>query len=423
MANDLNSNITRPLAREFLKAFEANRVLTKAVDTQIIKGKHSARTGSTVDVKRPTDYNTIETADGDISSSNKSDILTGKASATVQNYITVATEWDNVEEALELDQLDQLLKPMATRAVTQLELNLGQFMLNNCGGAYGTPGTAIDAWSDVAGCQAHMESLGIPTDSPWSYVMNPHTSTALADAQNGLYAADGLVKTAWEKAQLPQTFGGMGVMKSNALKTRTASALGGDRVGAVTSSVPDATYVTHKDTMIQSIAVDGFTGNVTIKAGEIVEVTGPNRLSLSTREQIVDASGAAVKWRGTVTADVTLSSGAGTISVAGPAIYEANGQYNTVDAAIAENDVVTILGSDSAVYQPALAFHKQAFCMATISLPKLYATDTVARTEDGCTFRVTKYSDGDSNVQKVRFDILPAFGCLNPYFSMQAYGS
>jgi hypothetical protein len=57
-----------------------------------------------------------------------------------------------------------------------------------------------------------------------------------------------------------------------------------------------------------------------------------------------------------------------------------------------------------------------------VKLPKLFSTDTLAVTEDGIAIRVSKYSDGDANSQKIRFDLLPAFACLNPFFAGKAWG-
>lgn len=422
MANNLNSNVTRKVTQVFLEEFESSRVLCKAVDTQLLNGKFNPSSGSTVDFKRPHDYNTLRTAGGDISSSTKSDIIAGKATGTVQDYFTVATEWGNVEEALELDQLEKILKPMAARMVTDLEVDLGHFMLKNLGLSYGSPGTAVDAWGDVAGAGSLMDSIGVPKGGDWNYVMNPFTQQALANTQAGLSAGSNkLVDTAWERSQISENFGGLRVMSSNALKSFTSGSLT-DRAGAI-NGTPTATYLAHKDTMIQDIPVDGFAaGTDTIKAGEIVEVTGKFQLSLSTRQPILGATGAQIKWRGVVTEDVTLASGAGTLKVAGPAIYEANGQYNTVDAALADNDVITVLGAASTVYQPNLFFHKQAIGLGTVKLPKLYSTDTVATTEDGFSIRVSKYADGDANKQMVRFDMLPAFACFNPFFGGQGFG-
>ena len=308
-----------------------------------------------------------------------------------------------MEEALELDQLDQILEPMARRIVTDLELDLGAFMRKNAALSYGDRGTVVDAWSDVAGAGALMDSVGVPMSDEKYYLMNPFTTTALSSAQNGLNASDGLVRTAWEKAQISQNFGGMMALTSNALSSYTSGSTT-DRAGTL-NGAPDATYVTAKDTMQQTLVLAGL-GTGTIKAGDQVTIANVNRLNVATRELILDSAGAAVPWTGTVLEDVTIAANAATITVSGAAIYEANGQYNNVDAAPADGAVVTILGAASTVYQPNMFFTKQAFGLGTVKLPKLYSTDTIATTSDGMSIRVSKYADGDANTQKIRFDLL-----------------
>lgn len=425
MANNFNSNVVEDLARVFLEKFEAARCATKTVDSQIIQGRFTPRTGGTVSVKRPHDYNAIRTAGGDISGSTKSEVTSGKATAVVQDYITVATEWENIEEALESDQMEQILAPMATRAVTTLETSLTDYMRKNANLSVGNPDEAVDAWGDVAYAGALMDSIGVPMDNEIYYLMNPYAATGLANTQSGLSSGDNnLVNTAWRKAQISDNFGGMRVMSCNTLNTisDTSGTALADRAGAV-NGTPTATYLAHKDTMLQSIPVDGFTASATIVAGSIVEITGVHYLNQSTRLPFVDQTGAKVKFRGTVVADVTLNgSGEGTLVIAGAAINESNGQYNTVDVAIADNDVITVLGTAGYTAQPNLFYHRQAFGMATVSLPKLFSTDTVAETEDGFSLRVSKYADGDTNEQKVRFDLLPAFVTYNPFFAGLGYG-
>ena len=422
MANSLSSNITRPLAKVFLEAFESARVITKTVDTQLLAGKFNPSSGSNVDFKRPHDYRTIRTSGGDISSSTKSDIIAGKATGTVQNYFTAATEWSNVQEALELDQLDQILAPMAKRIVTDLELDFASYMLKNASLRYGTHGTAVSAWSHVAGAGATMDAVGISPSDERYYLMNPFTVASLASAQSGLNANDSLVRTAWENAQISTNFGGLRALSATTLASFT-SGTGADRAGTL-SAAPDATYLTAKDTMTQSLAVTAFQASMVVKAGDMVTIAAVNRLNLSTRATMVNASGTAVAWTGVVTADVTLgASGEGTLVVAGPAIYEATGQYNTVTAAPANGAVVTILSASATLYQPNLFYNKQAFGLGTVKLPKLYSTDTVATTEDGMSIRISKYSDGNANTQKVRFDLLPAYAVFNPMFAGQGFGT
>ena len=213
----------------------------------------------------------------------------------------------------------------------------------------------------------------------------------------------------------------MRVMASNALPPRTVTTAA-DLVGALAAN-PDVTYVTAKDTMTQAWSVTGFTASATVKAGDIVQVTGKYRVSNATREVMFDSAVAQILFQGIVTADVTLdASGEVTLVVTGPAIYEATGQYNTTSAAVVSGDVITILGTTGAVVQPNLFFHHQAFGLGTVKLPKLSSTDTTATTEDGFSIRVSMYSDGDKNQQTVRFDMLPAFATFNPFFAGQGFG-
>jgi hypothetical protein len=266
-----------------------------------------------------------------------------------------------------------------------------------------------------------MDAIGIPMSEEKYFLMNPFTATALASAQSGLSASDNLVRTAWEQAQISRQFGGVMALTSTAVGTFTSST-GADRAGTLTAA-PNATYVAAKDTMTQSLAVTAFQANMVVKAGELVTIAGVNRINLSTKQPLLDASGAAVAWTGVVTADVTLgASGEGTLVVAGPAIFEANGQYNTVTAAPGNGAVLTIVSATATTYQPNLFFTKQAFGIGSVKLPKLYSTDTIATTSDGMSIRVSKYADGDANTQKVRFDFLPAYATFNPFFAGQGFG-
>lgn len=421
MANNLSSNITRKVMRAFIPAFEKQRVLSKTVNTQMFQGQFNPSSGDYVDIKRPHQYNAVRTATGDLTAATWNDIISGKATAQVQNYITVPIDWTNKEEALQLDQLEEILKPAAETAVIELETSLCDFMFKYAALVSGTVGTVVDAWADIANPMSLMKAIGVPAGQHYN-VMNPFTIQNLAGAQTGLSADPSrLVQTAWENAQISTPFAGMRALESNSLSSYT-SMVGADRAGTL-SATPDGTYVTHKDSMVQSLAVTGLQASATVKAGDIVEVEGRYMVHRRTGKLILDASGSPITFKASVTADVTLDgSGAGTLVVSGPGIYEANGQYNNIDSALTSGDVVNILGSSGATLQPNLFYHKDAFSVAFVKLPKLFATDTVAVTNDGIAIRCTKFSDGVVNTQKIRFDLLPAFACLNPWFAGKGWG-
>ena len=143
MANNFDSNITRKLARVFLEKFETNRVLSKNVDTQLVQGMFDPSSGTVVDVKRPTDYISRRTADGDLTSTTASDIITGKASATVQDMFSVEVDYNTVDQALKMDQLDELLAPMGMRIATDMETDFASFMMKNTALLAGSVGTGV----------------------------------------------------------------------------------------------------------------------------------------------------------------------------------------------------------------------------------------------------------------------------------------
>lgn len=425
MPNSFSSNITPPLIRVFLEKFETQRVLSKMVDTQLLAGKFDPTTGDTISFKRPTDFRSVRTPTGDVSGETQSDIITGKAQGVVQDYITAFVDYDEADEAIEMDQLDQLLEPLATRIVTDMEVDFAGFMMRNTGLLSGTPGTPITTWAQIADIGALMKSTGIPKDSPWFVAVNPFTRANLSEIQRTLSSggtSGALISEAFKEATIADMFAGMRVMEATALDTYTTGT-GADRAGTIAVANPDATYLTAKDTMTQSIQVTAFQANLVVAAGEQLQIVGRNRLNLSTRKPIITATGGFVVFTGTVVSTVTLNgSGAGTLVITGPAINETLGQYNTVDSAPIVGDVVNLLGAQTTVIQPNLFWKKQAFAIGSVPIKRLFATDSFGTTRDGLQIRVTQFSDGLANKQKVRFDLRPAYGVMNPFFAGHGFG-
>jgi hypothetical protein len=423
MANNVASNFGKKVMPSMAAGFESNRVTTKTVNTRNIQGEHNSKTGDTIYRKRDTSYRATESSDGDISGSQpNNDILVGQIPYTVQDIITVDTEWGAREEALELNQLQRLLMPIGQELITRAERNFNDYVLANAGMTYGTPGTVVDAWEDVAYVEALMNEIGVPNSGTKYYQMNSFTGAKLASAQTGL-AGDGQVRTAWQNSLVSSPLAGMIPLKSNALRTFT-SGTAADRAGTLAAN-PDVTWATAKDTMTQTISVAGFTASATITAGEVIEVTGRYHTNPRNQNIVLDETGAQVEFRWTVVSDVTLDgTGAGTVTVTNAAIFDAasNNQYDNVSSAPVSGDVITILGAASTPYKPNLAYHEDAFSFATVRLPALNATSTTYESEDGLTFRVTKYSEEGKNKQVLRADLMPAFGVSNPLHAVRCYG-
>lgn len=427
MANNLASNTMTKVLKGLAKGFESNRVLSKTVNTSLIAGEHDATTGDTIYLKRFAEANAVETAGGDISGQPNTDIVAGRAAAVVQNYITTSATWTNKEEMLQLADLEEYLKPFAQRLVTQFELNLFTFMQKNSGLLIGSPGTAVTKWSDIAAANSLMDAMGIPVMDDAYYAMSPFTRQRLAQAQSGLAAgSNSNVDNAWEKAIISNDFGGIKALSSNSMKNYVAGA-SVLRTGTV-SATPTATYVSVKDTMTQTLVLTGLTASTTnaVRAGDLIRITQANRTRINphTKQIIFDAAGLPIQYTFVVVTGGNTD-GAGTVSVTvtAAAINEANGAYNNINTAITSGDTFALLGTANAVYQPNLFYHKNAFAVTTIRPPELKGgVETAYISKGGLTIRATKYANGDTNVQKMRFDIVPVFGVMNPQWAGNAFG-
>jgi len=421
--NKLDSNVSQIVLKKFLPGFMSDLVLAKTVDRQLLAGEINSSTGDSVSFKRPHQFSSLRTPTGDISGQTKNNIVSGKATGRVGNYITVAVEYTQLEEAIKLNQLDEILAPVRQRIVTDLETELAQFMMRNGALSLGSPNTPINKWSDVAQTASFLKDLGVKEGENYA-VMDPWSAQRLADAQSGLHASDQLVRTAWEQAQIASNFGGIRALMSNGLASRTQGAFGGT---LTVSTTPTVTYDAVKDTYQFSLTLAGATASVTgfLKAGDQIKFTSTYWLQQQSKQVLYNGS-TPISFTATVLADAnSTAGGAVTVTLSGVPIYDAapQQQYNAVNRAVTSGDAVTVIGTAGQTMKPNLFYNKYFVGLGTVPLPKLNSIDSAVATYEGFSIRVHKYADGDANVQKMRFDLLPAYVCYNPHMGGQFFGN
>tara|TARA_R110002153_G_scaffold32121_1_gene97387 strand:+ start:4873 stop:6171 length:1299 start_codon:yes stop_codon:yes gene_type:complete len=426
MANNLDSNITRKVLKKFLPMFSKDCVSAKSVNRSIISDRDfDPSSGDTVDVKRPHQFTAYRNATGDLTSATADSLVAGKASATVQDYITVYTGWSNVERALKLDQLDEILKPMVYRAVSELETSLNSFILKNSAHQIGVAGTSLTTWKQVSRVDAFANEIGFPNDGNLMAQLGSFDVANLADVQAG-QNNNNQNAMAWERAQLTNNIAGINYFRSNALVSHSP----GTHTGTLTlSATPTQTYLVAKDTYQTSLSITGFGNNVTgaVKAGDVIQVTtaGSGYLQQQTKQTAYGEGGNEILYTAAVSADADSNgSGVATVIVNGPAIFEASGAYNTIASALASGDSVSVIsGAVGSTNKPNLFYHKDAFGLCTVALPRLEGgVESSSASHEGFTMRVSKFADGVTNTQKLRIDMLPAFACYNPLLAGRLFG-
>lgn len=425
MANDLSSNVSTITLKKFVEKFMDSLIASRTVDTQIIKDEITPDTGDTVFVKRPTQANSIETAGGDLTSENPDNLIRGRAAATVQNYITGFAEWTSLEQATQLNQLDTFLEPFARKMVTTLEQNLLTFMTNNAGLSVGAGGNVVNKWSDVAAANSLMDAMGVQNPSNWFALIDPFVRQNLADQQKGLFNG-GLVTSAWERAQISTDFGGMQAMTHNALPSHTNGVFGAGPI-TVDGASQAVGYVASKDTMTQTINLTGLTTTTgTLVAGDQLQFDTVQWVNQQAKTGVTGADGNLEPFTATVTVgDTADGSGNVTVTITPPIIVDAtNPQYNNVVAGPGDTDAVTVIsGATGTTNKPNLFYSKDAFALGTVQLPKLHSIDSSIINVEGFSIREHRFSDGVTNVQRVRWDLLPVFSALNPMMAGKMHGN
>lgn len=156
-----------------------------------------------------------------------------------------------------------------------------------------------------------------------------------------------------------------------------------DVAGAINNGAGYAAGVT-------SIAVDGMATSGAFKKGDIVTITG------HTQQYVL-------------TADVTMSSGAGTLSIFGSPFVQQGG----LESAVVDDQVVTIVlaGGSGATKVQNMAFHNNFGALAMARLPDFMDGEGVRvfSTLDpvtGLGIRARTWADGDNSKYNVALDVL-----------------
>lgn len=424
MANNLGSNVSSMVLKKFAPAFMSQSVLLRTVDRQVIKGEINPNTGDSVFLKRPHYSNVLRTTNGDLSGQSADGMTSGKILAKISNYATVYKEWTQLEEAIQLNQLDKFLESVAGDLNVELEKELAKFIIANGSLNLGTVGKSIKNWGDVAQVGSMLTDIGAPNGVMYG-VMSPWAAQNLANQQHGLNN-EGLVKSAWEMAQVPGNFAGVQALMSNGLASRVCGSACGAASVTVKTSVP-LKYADVKDTMTMTVVLTGASlAGKNVKAGDQVKFDTIHWINQRNKEVLYDGQDNAINFTATVMEDATASGNDLTVKLSTAAIIDSDQpQYNTVDKIATAGDAVTILGTADASIRPSLFYHEQAIAMGSVALPALHGKDSSVMTSDqgGLSIRVTKDADTISNKQIVRFDILPTFAMLEQRLAGQFFGN
>jgi len=279
----------------------------------------------------------------------------------------------------------------------------------------GDGATSIDEWLDAAAGYTRLKENGVD-DSNLSFIMNHTDEMKLGDQVVKLPNETG---AGVFRKGFSGEVNGIRTLFTNQLPVLTV----GTRVAAAGDVAGAAQNVNYADVakagssnglhMTQDLLVDGFGAAATIVAGEVFTIAGV--FAYDNRKQALVSPARLQQF--TVVADATMDGvGAGTLVIFPAMIVPGSGAgdnvnintaHATVDAAPADNAVITFMGAASASLSPRAIIQKQAVVVNTVPLI-LPASDTSMRrrlSKIPLTVRMWQHSDFFTGAHGVRFDV------------------
>lgn len=375
----------------------ARKVSSETIDKAIASERGGSANGGTVYVKRPPEFITREGRVAEVQ-----DSLVGEVPVTINKQRGVDLEFTSLEETLSMDQFmdDENANSAMAQLAQTIDQDVNEVALEFPGWV-GTPGQLIDSGPDFFKMPERLDELSVPQAGRISLV-SPADKWAFAGGLTGNAAqANQLARDALEEGRIPN-IGNIDTFMTQNVPTLVT----GTRTnGAVKGAGQAVAFSSVRNDYKQTLIIDGVGSTATIKRGEIFTIDNVYAVNPRSKATLPFLA------QFVVLEDAVAVGGEVTLTIANPIIT--SGAYQTVNAAPANDAVVTWMGSASTPYRQNTSFHKSAIKLVSARLIKPASGISAFQTdkETGLTLRYWKTSDGTNDTHLHRWDVI--YGVVN----------
>ena len=392
------------ITRKGLAILENNLVLSRNINRQYDDSfaVEGAKIGSSLRIRLPdrvlvTDGAALQTQDDNEQ----------YTTLTVSSQKHVGINFTSAELSMQLDDFaDRVLKPRISQLAASIDADVAN-VFASVGNSVGTPGTTPATALVMLQAQQKMNEAAAPM-SPRYLTVNPAANAALVNGLSGFFNPSDSISRQFKSGMMGENVLGYEEVNMSqsikAFKVGSRTATGGTTSAAVTTE--GAT----------TIAITGAGASGTVKAGDVFTVAGCFAVNPLTRE----STGSLFQF--VALADVTLDgSGAGTITVA--PMYSAAHPLATVLSLPGNSKNVTFMGSASTAYPQNIAYHKDAFTLATADLILPQGVDMASRANhNGISMRIVRQYDINNDRMPCRVDVLYGYAAIRPQLACRVWG-
>lgn len=410
MANTFNTAKSAGIIAESAAVmFEENLRFCKSIQKANVldfKGKNGYGAGDTVYIDIPPVHNVLEQFD-----------ITGQIQPSAHGVVplkldilaSIPLSVDSLEFAYETD-LEHFINNDVRSAMVKLAANVENRMIAKATDAvYNTVGSAGSTVFDtktMGDAKQKLREFLCPEDDESYALLNPAAMNSAVDARKSLFQRSNDIAEQYRSAYVG-TADGFNYMHNSLLNIHT----NGNDVSGVTVS-------TTATEGASSIVLTGLTANTgTITKGTVFTIAGVNPVHPLTKVAYPYLQ------QFTVTEDVTAGAG-GTATVnISPTLYTATSKgLQNISALPASTAVVTFVGSASTAYTQNLAYHRDAFRIASVPLkmPKASAVEAAEQRDvGGLKIAFIRFFDGYTREWVTRIDFLGGLAIERPEWAVR----
>lgn len=412
-----NTTLTADIiAKEALMILDNNLVMAKNVfrgyENEFENRINGYKVGDTISIRRPTDFTVRNGATMAVQ-----DVTEGKTTLTIDQRQGVDFKFTSQDLTLKIGDLsERVIKPAMVQLANAMDtalMGLYKYVPN----WVGTPGQTVNSYVDFAKAPERLDEYAVPQER--SSVLSPADHWGLLGSQTSLYIQDA-AKGAYRQGSLGM-IGGIDTYMSQNVPTHTTGTWAGSPAvnGSYTAST--ITYDAVKDTMTQTINIDGFTaGSPALAAGDVFTIQDVYAVNPVTKARL------AFQKQFTVISTANATSNAVDVTFYPAMIWSGAFQNIAVASGVTSlnNKTVASTGTDATGYRQNMAFHRNAFALVSVPLVRPPgAVDVSRQTYKGLSVRVIPVYDGVSDESAFRLDVLYGVKALDPRLATRLSGT
>ncbi len=418
MANNLLTPLM--ITREAARILQNNIVFAKNINREYSDqfATPGAKIGATINVRIPPQYVGRSGANLSIE-----DAVETYRPLTLTNQEGVDIAFTTQDLTLSVDDFsDRFLKPAIRKIANTVDRTGLQMAKNYTWNQVGTPGVIPNSGLTYLQAGSLLDDNAAPMDDERAAILSSIAQATLVDANKGLFQQADAIADQYRSGNMGRAYGMKFSMDQN-VPLHTVGPLGGTPAvnGAQTASASPSGNITATGANLLTpfgLVTDGWTASAAarLNQGDVFTIAGVyavnpmSKDSTGNLQQLVVTAKASSDGSGNLTANILPRP-----------IF--SGPFQNVTSAtnnIADNALITVVGSASTGYRQNFVMHKDAFMMGSADLIMPDGVDFKARVQyKGISIRVVRQYRIGTDDLPTRTDILYGYAPLYPQLAVR----